>query len=79
MLIKVETVVGKKLEITTLEPTSTVLNIKEQIECTEGIMASMQKLIFNGRPLVDTATILASNIKAGDTIHMVLALRAGRA
>ena len=78
MLIKVETVVGKKLEINALEPTHSVLNIKEQIEMTEGIMASMQKLIYNGRPLVDTATIQASNIQPGATIHMVLALRAGQ-
>lgn len=77
MLIKVETVVGKKLEITTLEGHQTVLNIKEQIEMTENLPVAMQKLIFNGRPLVDTNTIEASGITAGTTIHMVLALRAG--
>jgi hypothetical protein len=37
-----------------------------------------QRLIFRGKPLVDEVTTEASGITAGDTVHMVLALRAGK-
>jgi ubiquitin-like protein Nedd8 len=79
MLIKVKTVSARDLEITTCEPTSTIAELKEAIEQSEGILPSQQKLIFNGRPLRDEDTVEQSKITAGNTVHMVLALRAGEA
>jgi ubiquitin-like protein Nedd8 len=77
MLIKVKTVTNRDLDITTIEPTSTVQQLKQQIEASEGIPVVQQRLIFGGRPLTDENTIEASGITAGATVHMVLALRAG--
>ncbi len=78
MLIKVKTVTNRDLEITTVEGSNTVAQLKEAIEAAEGIPLSQQKLIFNGRPLADEQTIDACSITAGSTVHMVLALRAGQ-
>ncbi len=77
MLIKVKTVTNRDLEVSTIEPAHTVAQLKEAIEASEGIPVIQQRLIFRGKPLVDDVTIEASGITAGDTVHMVLALRAG--
>ena len=77
MLIKVKTVTNRDLEVTTVEENNTVANLKEAIETSEGIPVVQQRLIYNGKPLVDEATIKASNITPGSVVHMVLALRAG--
>lgn len=77
MLVKVKTVTNRDLDITTIEPSSSVLQLKQQIEASEGIPVIQQRLIFNGRPLSDDNTIEASGITAGAIVHMVLALRAG--
>ena len=78
MLVKVKTVTNRDLEITTVEGSNTIAQLKEAIEASEGIPLAQQKLIFNGRPLTDEQTIEACGIQAGSTVHMVLALRAGR-
>ena len=77
MLIKVKTVTNRDLEISTIEPAHTVGQLKEAIEASEGIPVIQQRLIFRGKPLADDVTVEASGITAGDTVHMVLALRAG--
>jgi ubiquitin-like protein Nedd8 len=77
MLIKVKTVTNRDLEITTCELNNTIGQLKEAIEQNEGIPVINQRLIFNGKPLDDETIIEAANIAAGDTVHMVLALRAG--
>ena len=76
MLIKVKTVTNRDLELTTIEPSNTVAQLKEAIEASEGIPVIQQRLIFNGKPLVDEMTVEASGITAGVIVHMVLALRA---
>ena len=76
MIIIVKTVTTRYLELDTLEPSHTVLQLKEAIESSEGIPVIQQRLIFNGKPLQDELTIEASGISAGATVHMVLALRA---
>ena len=79
MLIKVKTVTNRDLEVSTIEPSHTIGQLKEAIEASEGIPVIQQRLIFRGKPLIDDATVEASGITAGDTVHMVLALRAGTA
>jgi ubiquitin-like protein Nedd8 len=78
MLIKVKTVTNRDLEVSTIEPSNTIAQLKEAIEASEGIPVIQQRLIFRGKPLVDEVTTEASGITAGDTVHMVLALRAGK-
>lgn len=74
---KVKTVTNRDLEISTLDGASTVLQVKQQIEQSEGVPPAQQRLIFNGRPLMDDNTLASSGVTAGTTLHMVLALRAG--
>lgn len=78
MLIQVHTVSGRKHQID-VEPSMTILAIKEQLQQREGISIQQQRLLFRGHPLSDQATVESSRINAGDVIHMVLALRAGGA
>jgi ubiquitin-like protein Nedd8 len=54
-----------------------VSQIKEKIEEKEGIPPDQQRLIFKGKQLHNDATVEASGITAGDTLHLVLALRGG--
>lgn len=77
MLIKVKTLSNRDLEITTLEPTNTVAQLKEVVEASEGIPVIQQKMVFSGKPLDDTKSLEECRIKAGDTVHMVISLRAG--
>lgn len=77
MLIKVKTLSNRDLEITTLEPNNTVAQLKEVVESSEGIPVIQQKMVFSGKPLDDAKSLEECRIKAGDTVHMVISLRAG--
>jgi ubiquitin-like protein Nedd8 len=77
MLIKVKTVSNRDLDITTIEPTNTVRQLKAAIEVIEGLPVDSIRLIFTGRPLVDEMTIEACGVTPGSTVHMILTLRGG--
>ncbi|XP_044357294.1 ubiquitin-NEDD8-like protein RUB2 [Triticum aestivum] len=74
--IKVKTLTGKEIEID-IDPTDTVDRIKERVEKKEGIPPVQQRLIFTGKQLADDKTAKDYNIKGGDVLHLVLALRGG--
>ncbi|KAF6989547.1 hypothetical protein CFC21_006875, partial [Triticum aestivum] len=74
--IKVKTLTGKEIEID-IDPTDTVDRIKERVEEKEGIPLVQQRLIFAGKQLADDKTAKDYNIKGGDVLHLVLALRGG--
>lgn len=76
MLIHISTVSGRQHSID-VEPTATIGSVKEELQNREGISAQQQRLLFQGQNLPDESTVESARIKAGDTIHMVLALRAG--
>ena len=59
------------------EPTDTILQIKQALQEKEGIDVAMIRLIYGGKSLADESTIASSNMKAGDTIHMLLQLKGG--
>ena len=75
-MIKVKTLTGKEIEID-IEPTDTIDSIKERVEEKEGIPPVQQRLIFAGKQLADDKAAKDYNIKAGDVLHLVLALRGG--
>lgn len=77
MQIKVKTLTGKLIEID-IEPTDTIMRIKERVEEKEGIPPPQQRLIFGGRALADENTAESYNIKAGSSLHLVLSLRGGQ-
>ncbi|CAG8689540.1 2850_t:CDS:2 [Dentiscutata erythropus] len=64
MLIKVKTLTGKEIEID-IEHDDTVARVKERVEEKEGIPPAQQRLIHE------------AGIKAGEVLHLVLALRGG--
>ncbi|KAE8794461.1 hypothetical protein D1007_30767 [Hordeum vulgare] len=74
--IKVKTLTGKEIQID-IEPTDTVDRIKERVEEKEGIPPIQQRLIFGGKQIADDKTAHDYKIKAGDVLHLVLALRGG--
>ncbi|KAE8794463.1 hypothetical protein D1007_30769 [Hordeum vulgare] len=74
--IKVKTLTGKEIQID-IEPTDTVDRIKERVEEKEGIPPVQQRLIFGGKQIADDKTAQDYKIKAGDVLHLVLALRGG--
>ncbi|KAJ6445788.1 polymerase (RNA) II (DNA directed) polypeptide D [Purpureocillium lavendulum] len=55
-----------------------VSQIKEKVEEKEGIPPVQQRLIHGGKQMTDDKTAAEYNLSAGDTLHLVLALRGGR-
>ena len=55
-----------------VQPSNTINNVKGQIQHNEGIPPNKQRLIFQGKQLLDGETLRNYNIKAGDNIHLVL-------
>lgn len=77
-MIKVKTLTGKEIEID-IEPTDSVERIKERVEEKEGIPPVQQRLIFGGKQMNDEKIAKDYNIEGGSVLHLVLALRGGRA
>jgi tetratricopeptide (TPR) repeat protein len=61
----------------TVEPTTTVLQIKRQLQETEGIPVDQIGLGYLGRGLADDKTLEFYNIQAGGTIHRMYRLGGG--
>ena len=78
MFINVKNLSGRTVSLNIPEDCS-IYYVKEKVQEMEGISPSQQKLIFEGRILDDTKQVSESNIKPGNTLHMVLALRGGSA
>ncbi|KAE8794468.1 hypothetical protein D1007_30774 [Hordeum vulgare] len=74
--IKVKTLAGKEIEID-IEPTDMVDKIKEHVEEKEGIPPVEQRLIFGGKQITNDKTAPDYNIKVGDALRLIVALRGG--
>ena len=74
MKIQVYTVAGRHHDLT-VEPTDTILSLKDQIHLLEGISVEQLRLLFQGANLSNDSTFESLNIKDGDTIHMVIDIR----
>ena len=53
------------------------MNIKQTLQEREGIDVAMIRLIYQGKALADENSIESYNMKAGDTLHMILQLKGG--
>ncbi|KAF2088451.1 ubiquitin [Saccharata proteae CBS 121410] len=78
MQIKVRTLTGKEIELD-IEPDYKISRIKERVEEKEGIPPVQQRLIFGGKQMVDDKTAEEYKLEGGATLHLVLALRGGKA
>ncbi len=74
MLVYIRSLTGRKLEYD-IEPSWTILNLKEKIQEKEGINLDQIRLILGGRQLPDNDNF--NNIYPGSTIHCILQLRGG--
>ena len=75
MLITIKTLTGRKINYTS-DDDSIIRNIKEFLQEKEGIELSQIRLIYGGKQLNDMAKV-TNELKPGDVIHMILALRGG--
>jgi len=75
MLITIKTLTGRKI-IYTSNDDSIIRNMKEFLQEKEGIDLSQIRLIHGGKQLNDMAKVI-DELKPGDSVHMVLALRGG--
>jgi ubiquilin len=68
--VKVKHMSDKVYEIQ-INPTNTVLELKQILEETSSVPATDQKIIFKGRMLKDHETIADVKLENGSTVHMV--------
>ncbi|WVQ70998.1 hypothetical protein IAR50_000523 [Cryptococcus sp. DSM 104548] len=78
MIVKVKTLTGKEVEID-VQPDMIISKVKDRVEEKAGIPPVQQRLIFGGKAMNDEKAIQDYKIQAGSVIHLVLALRGGRA
>lgn len=76
MHLFVKSISGRVIKVD-INDTDTIIDIKEAIQSIDGISPAQQRLMFNGMMLRDTQTLSEVAIADGNTIHMVLNLRAG--
>lgn len=60
-----------------VQQTTTVAELKVQIQEKEGIAPNEQRLIYAGKNLDDTRTMADYNLSADSTLHLVLRVRGG--
>lgn len=76
MFVIVKTLTGKKSQFDIYD-SMTFYQLKQDISEKEGIEVSQIRMIFGGHMVNDLQIIMESGMKAGDTLHLVLALRGG--
>lgn len=76
MLLKIVSLVGDE-KMVDVEPSDTVLALKEKLEEQEGIPPEQQRLVYQGKQLKDDRSIESYNLKGGAILHLVVALRGG--
>jgi len=69
--LKIKTLRGADAAIN-VNPTTSVLAVKERLCAIKSITIEQQRLIYRGRVLPDDSTMSDCHVKNGDTIHLVI-------
>jgi hypothetical protein len=75
MKLIVQTLTGTKHTFN-VDPIEKILSLKAKMNEKTGIDEKQQRLVYDGRILPDDGTI-GENLKAGQTIQMILQLKGG--
>jgi len=76
MQIHIKKLDGQKEEFS-LEPSDTVMKVKEMLSEKTGVHKDQIRLIFKGKPMVDEKSLGEQQVAAGSTVHMIMQMRGG--
>ena len=76
MFITVKSLTGKEIPIF-IESDAKIELVKNSVEQQEGIPPAQQRLIFDGKTMLDDKTVQDYSITDGSIIYLVLALQGG--
>ena len=71
MLIYIKTLSEKKITID-VQPSNTIIDIKEKIKEKENIHPARQKLLFRGTELINNKTLVDYNIKNESILQLII-------
>jgi ubiquitin len=76
MQLFVKTTTGKTITVE-VEAVESIFNVKEKVFDKEGVPAAQQKLIYQGKELLDESTIYSNKIQKDSTLYLILIERGG--